>query len=156
MAHSALHRDRIKGFDNIFNSPHHLHAVFFTNFLLNGIALGMAVAIFIILKNNYSIPFKMLKENLEGKHDIHIVLSEDVTFLNKASVLKTLEQIPNDTAVIIDASHTRFIHHDVIEIIEDFAINATSRNIEVELIDLHAHKQTQPISHFSLANEKTT
>jgi len=121
--------------------------------LLMGIGLGMAVAIFIILKNNFRIPFKLQKENLEGKHDIRIVLSEDVTFLNKASVLKALDQIPEGTVVEIDASHTKFIHYDVVEIIEGFVISAEHRNIEVTIVDLYDHKQASPIQHFRLANK---
>jgi len=122
--------------------------------LLTGIGLGMVVAIFIILRNNFKIPFKMQKENLEGKENIKILLSEDVSFLNKASILKTLEQIPNDTSVKIDANNTRFIHHDVIEIIEDFKVNAKLRNIKVETVNLYDGKQEMPIAPFELANGK--
>ncbi len=120
--------------------------------LLMGIALGMVVAIFIILRNNYKVPFKMQKDNLEGKDKIKIVLSEDVTFLNKASLLKTLEQIPDDTEVEIDATNTKFIHFDAVEIIENFKISATTRNITVEYINLYKNKQEEPIPHFKLAN----
>ncbi len=120
--------------------------------LLMGIFMGMIVAIFIILRNNFKVPFKMQKENLKGKDNIKIVLSEDVTFLNKASILKALDQIPNDTHVTIDATNTKFIHHDVVEIIEDFIISAKNRNIEVELINLYSDKQEQPSPRFKLAN----
>ncbi len=122
--------------------------------LLMGIGLGMVVAIFIILRNNFKIPFKMQRENLEGKDNIKIILSEDVTFLNKASILKTLEQIPNNTFVEIDARNTKFIHPDVIEIIEDFEVNAAVRNINVKTINLYKDKQEMPIQHFKLANGK--
>lgn len=120
--------------------------------LLVGIALGMVVAIFIILRNNFKVPFKMNHENLEGKKEIKIVLSEDVTFLNKASILKALEQIPDGTKVFIDAKQTKFIHFDVIEIIENFIASAKSRDIEVNTIDLYKGKQESPIQHFKLAN----
>ncbi len=123
--------------------------------LLTGIALGMAVAIFIILKNNFRVPFKLLKENLEGQHNIRIVLSEDVTFLNKASILKALEQIPDGTSVEIDASLTKFIHFDVVEIIENFLVSAESRKIKVGIVDLYDHKQDSPIQHFRLASGDT-
>ncbi|HFA49335.1 MAG TPA: SulP family inorganic anion transporter [Bacteroidetes bacterium] len=122
--------------------------------LLTGIALGMVVAVFIILRNNYKIPFKMQKENLEGRDKIKIALSEDVTFLNKASILKTLEQIPSGTSVLIDASNTKFIHFDVIEIIENFKISAKSRNIKVTVINLYQGKQETPVQHFKLMNGK--
>ncbi len=122
--------------------------------LLMGIGLGMVVAVFIILRNNYKIPYKMQKENLEGKDKIRIVLAEDVTFLNKASILKTLDQIPNNTMVEIDATNTHFIHHDVTEIIEDFEVNAKSRDIHVKTINLYKGKQEEPIPHFKLSDNK--
>ncbi len=123
--------------------------------LLTGIGLGMLVAIFVILRNNFKIPFRLQNENLEGKNNIKIELSEDVTFLNKASILKTLDQIPEGTKVTIDASKSKFIHFDVVEIIEDFVINAELKNIEVNVIDLYGDKEEMPIQHFRLVNGNT-
>ena len=120
--------------------------------LLTGIILGMFVATFIILRNNFKIPFNLQKEQLEGKNNIRILLSEDVTFLNKATILKTLEQIPNDAHVEIDATNTRFIHFDVFEIIENFKNSAKHRNISVNTINLYENKQKMPIQHLKLAN----
>ena len=125
--------------------------IIFTD-LLMGITLGMVVAVSIILYNNYKIPYKMKRENLEGKHKIRIVLSEDVTFLNKASIQRSLSQIPDDTIVEIDAKNTHFIHCDVIEIIEDFEVNAHTRNIEVSIIDLYKKMQEETPHHFELAS----
>ena len=99
--------------------------------------------------------FKLLNENLQGKDNIRIALSEDVTFLNKASVQRTLSQIPDDTSVIIDGTNTHFIHCDVVEIIEDFVINAETRNIKVSLVELQKWKQLEPVQHFELvSNDK--
>ena len=123
--------------------------IIFTNLLI-GIALGMVVAVFIILRNNYRIPFKMKRENLAGKENIRIALSEDVSFLNKASLQQLLLQIPNDSSVEIDARKTHFIHHDAKEIIEDFEISAKLRNINVSIIDLYSGKQEEPLQHFEL------
>ncbi|MDX2360361.1 MAG: SulP family inorganic anion transporter [Crocinitomicaceae bacterium] len=126
--------------------------IVFTDLLI-GISLGMVVAIFIILRNNFKIPYKMERENLEGKDKIRIVLSEDVTFLNKASVLKSLTQIPDNSSVEIDARNNHFIHHDVIEIIEDFKINAKSRNIQVVVIELYKNTSDEPIQHYSVTDK---
>lgn len=125
--------------------------IVFTNLLL-GIILGMCVAIFIILRNNFKVPYKMNKNN--GSSIFTMVLAQDVTFLNKANILNTLNEFPNNSKVIIDASNTKFIHHDVIEIIEDFLVNAKVRNIDVETIDLYEDKQEQPIQHFTLSKDK--
>ncbi len=122
--------------------------------LLMGIILGMVVAVSIILYNNFRIPYRMQRENLEGKDEIKIVLAEDVTFLNKASILKTLDQVPNNISVEIDASNTKFIHYDVIEIIQDFEVNAKHRGIQVKTINLNKGKQERPLSHFELVNGK--
>ena len=119
--------------------------IVFTDLLI-GIGLGMLVAIFIILKNNFKIPFDFKKENQGGKENIRIILSQDVTFLNKASLLKVLKEISNDAFVEIDATNTKFIHFDVIEIIESFEVNAKTRNIKVKIMNLYKSKQITPIN----------
>ncbi len=102
--------------------------------LLMGIGLGMVVAIFYVLYKNYQKPYMLdVNETAEGKV-IRLELSEDVTFLNKANILKTLNNMPNNTKVIIDASRCVEIEHDVNEIIDDFIEGAQFRDIEVELI----------------------
>ncbi|CAA6820920.1 MAG: Sulfate permease [uncultured Aureispira sp.] len=125
--------------------------ILFTNLLL-GIAIGMAIAIFIILRNNYKVASRVVLNQEGANNSIRLVLSEDVTFLNKASIQGTLAQIPNGTNLVIDASNTFFIHHDVIEIIDDFKINATSRNITVTTLDLDPEKEKEirMSNHFKL------
>lgn len=120
--------------------------------LLIGVGLGLVVAIFMILLNNFKVPHQVIKADKNGICNVTIKLSEDVTFLNKASILKTLEQIPDNSKVTIDASNTHFIHFDVIEILEDFKINASNRNIEVNFIDLNEDKQEEPLQHFKIIN----
>lgn len=126
--------------------------IVFTNLLL-GIALGMMVAVFIILRNNFKVPYKIVHSNGDKGMSYNIELAEDVTFLNKASILNTLNEIPFDSNVTIDATNTKFIHHDVIEIIEDFLVNAEVRDIQVETINLYKGKQEEPIQHFKLSKE---
>lgn len=118
--------------------------------LLIGIGLGFAVAIFIILRNNYKVPFS-LNKNTEGKvHTYLIELSEDVTFLNKASILKILDRIPENSRVEINATKTYFIHNDVLEIIEDFVVKAANKEIDLTIVDLNLHKQEKPLSHINV------
>lgn len=103
--------------------------------LLVGIGIGMVVAIFYILYNNYRIPFHFeQEEHLAEKGTIRLELAEEVSFLNKANIQRALNKIPNGTKVIIDASKTVNIDLDVIEIIRDFEIHAKSCDIEVEII----------------------
>jgi MFS superfamily sulfate permease-like transporter len=109
-------------------------AIVFTD-LLTGIMIGMAVAIFYILYNNYKKPFlfESGKDIKDGA--IRLALAEDVTFINKASIQRTLAQIPDGSRVIIDASNSINIDQDVVEIIEEFKISTEFRDIELELID---------------------
>ena len=99
--------------------------------LLIGIALGMAVAIFYILYNNYKKPYFFYPEKHEEGAPIVLELAEDVTFINKASILQTLNHLPKNSKVIIDAMKTVNIDHDVVEIIEDFKQQAPYKNIEL-------------------------
>jgi len=103
--------------------------------LLMGIGLGMVVAIFYVLYKNYQKPYLLDITNGPEGEVIRLELSQDVTFLNKANILKTLNQMPNGTKVIIDASRCIEIEHDVNEIIEDFIEGAPYRDIEVEVIN---------------------
>lgn len=102
--------------------------------LLMGIGLGMVVAIFNVLYKNYQKPYHIDVAKTRAGEEIHLELSEDVTFLNKASILKTLDQMPNDVKVVIDASKTIEIDKDVREIILDFKEGAKYKNIAVEII----------------------
>jgi len=102
--------------------------------LLMGIGMGMVVAIFYVLYRNYQKPYHIDVARTRAGEEIHLELSEDVTFLNKASILKTLDQMPNDVKVVIDASKTIEIDKDVREIILDFKEGAKYRNIDVEII----------------------
>jgi MFS superfamily sulfate permease-like transporter len=102
--------------------------------LLTGIGLGLVVAIFYILFNNYKKPFLFEQKDVQDG-TIRLALAEDVTFINKASIQRTLSQIPDGSTVIIDASKSINIDYDVIEIIDEFEINAKYRDIDLTIIE---------------------
>ena len=103
--------------------------------LLVGIGMGLVVAIFFILWNNFKKPFLFEKEKDLKDGVIRLNLAEDVTFINKANIQRALTQIPDGSKVIIDASKSINIDYDVIEIIEEFKVNAKFRNIDLEIIE---------------------
>ena len=98
--------------------------------MLTGIALGMLVAVFEILTHNYRID--LYKEDL-GDSRFRLRLTEHMTFLNKASLKRILQELPHGSLVTIDATATRIIDHDVHEVIREFATYAPSAGIELEL-----------------------
>lgn len=110
-------------------------AILFTD-LLKGISIGLVIGVFYILKANYKSPYFFHKESHLENEVIRIQLSENVTFLNKASIMLTLEHLPDDSHVIIDGSKSTFIDYDVLEAIQDFKISALDRNIKVKLIEV--------------------
>ena len=115
--------------------------IVFTN-LLYGIALGLVVAFMQILWINFKTPYHYDPDSAVEGEPVKIQLSEDVSFLNKAGILHTLNMLKDGTHVIIDTSRTQTIHYDVIEILDDFKQGAKNRDIKVEFIGLERlHKK---------------
>ncbi|MPR32291.1 SulP family inorganic anion transporter [Salmonirosea aquatica] len=101
--------------------------------LLRGIAIGMVVAIYYILRKNYRHSYYYKKEKHQQGDVITLQLSEEVTFLNKGSIDHTLQNLPHNSTVVIDGSKSLDIDYDVLEIIQDFKNHtAPSRNITVK------------------------
>ncbi len=87
-------------------------------------------------QNTNSTPAQALFVTTEDKREIHhLVLAEEVSFFNKASVIKELEEIPVNSKVIIDCTKSKSIAHDVVELIRDYRSNAKLKNITVETIN---------------------
>ena len=128
--------------------------IVFTDLLI-GIGIGFVVSIVYILYQNYKIPIVVYNE-FQKEGNIVVSLSEDVTFFKKASLRKVLSDIPDGRKITIDASNTYYIHNDVLDIIEDFVISAKNRDIEVELIELYDHKDTDPHLHCSVNGDEQT
>ena len=105
--------------------------------LLTGIGVGLLIGIIIILRRNYkNSHFLHMEDKLasDQHHKIRITLSEEVTFLNKAAILKELNNIQPDSEVVIDMSKSFSIDYDVLEIIDNFTHIADEKNIKVQLI----------------------
>jgi MFS superfamily sulfate permease-like transporter len=101
--------------------------------LLKGIGIGMAFAVFYILRDNFRHSYYYKKNG----NIVKLQLSEEVSFLNKASIQMRLNALPPGSKVIIDGSQSINIDHDVLEIIQDFKqFRAPSKKIEVETVGI--------------------
>jgi len=132
-----LYKSMIKlGYEQFLPFIATIIAVLLTD-LLKGIAVGMAFAIFYILRKNYRNNYRTnTEETVEGKHTI-IQLSEEVTFLNKGSIIDLLEELEEGSIVTIDACNCHMIDHDVLEIIQDFRdFGAREKNITFNTINI--------------------
>ena len=113
-------------------------AVVFTD-LLKGVALGMVVGVFYILRTNLRNPYFYKIEKNGDKKVIRIKLAQEVSFLNKAAIQYTLTHLPKESNVIIDGTDSRFIDKDVLEIIHNYKHNAFTKAIIVQLVNVREH-----------------
>jgi carbonic anhydrase len=105
--------------------------VLFTD-LLKGIGIGMAFAIFYILKSNYKNHFT--KE--EKQDEMIITLSEEVTFLNKSGIQEMLLATKPNSKLIIDGSKCKSIDHDVLEMLEEYKkFGSKNKNIDFQMLN---------------------
>lgn len=110
-----------------------LLAVVFTD-LLKGVALGIIISVIFILRGNMKRAYNFRKDEYQDGDVIHIDLAQEVSFLNKSAIKTTLSEIPENSQVIIDASDTVYISHDVLDLIKEFKqIRAKEDNIKVKL-----------------------
>lgn len=103
--------------------------------LLKGVALGIIISIIFILKGNLKRAYSFRKEEYADGDIIHIDLAQEVSFLNKAAIKTTLNEIPENSKVIINAQDTVYIAHDVLDLIKEFKkIRSKEENIKVKLV----------------------
>ncbi|TWI81591.1 MFS superfamily sulfate permease-like transporter [Lacibacter cauensis] len=130
-------------------------AVVFTD-LLKGVGIGLVVSILFILRGNMKLAYFFRKDRHREGEQIKIKLAQEVSFLNKAAIKQTLVHLPHNSRVLIDASETVYIDHDVLELIKDFVeFTSTEKNIKVDLVGFKgAYKIENTVSHVNDADEQ--
>jgi MFS superfamily sulfate permease-like transporter len=126
-----------KGFSQFLPFIITVIAILFTN-LLQGVFLGIVVALFFILKTN----FQKAVISVHSEDNYLIKFSKDVSFMHKASIRNALAKVPNDTRLLIDGTKSHFIDEDIIETIEDFVEMAKTKNIDVEISGIKVKEKT--------------
>jgi len=137
LAKPALFEEQYKmGMDQFLPFVITIAAILFTDLLI-GILIGLAVGVFFILKANYANPYTYKEEfDKNGRKLVNIKLSEHVSFINKASLQLTLDEVPNGSHVVIDGSKSQKIDADALSLIGDFKIQASENDIKLELINI--------------------
>ena len=103
--------------------------------LLAGIMIGLAVSLFFILKSNSQVRMDIIKEIYPNGITSRLVLPQQTTFLNKASLVAELDSIQKKSQLIIDARYSDYIDKEIIEFINDFKESqAPHRQISLNLI----------------------
>jgi MFS superfamily sulfate permease-like transporter len=127
-----------KGFEQFAPFAVTVAAILLTD-LLKGMAIGMAVGLFFVLRANYHSAFTLTRD---GKNYL-LRLQKDVSFLNKAPLRNMLLDIEEDSFVVIDGTRAAFIDHDIMETLEDFMKAASDNNIRVELKNMRGLRQPE-------------
>lgn len=115
------------GWDQFIPFVTTIGAVLVTN-LLTGIIIGLIVGVFFVLKTNYHSSVSL--EEKDGEHFFRF--NKDVSFLNKAKIVKALENIPSGAKVTFDLTKMEFIDHDIKEMLTEFRKGAPLRDIDVK------------------------
>lgn len=127
-----------KGWDQFIPFVVTVIAVLLTD-LLKGVAIGMMISIFYLLRTNMRNPFFYRIQEEGNKKNLRIKLAEEVSFLNKAAIQVVLNNIPKETNVIIDGGNSRYIDPDVLEAINNFRHFAYTKGIIVTLENIQKH-----------------
>jgi MFS superfamily sulfate permease-like transporter len=117
-----------KGWDQFAPFVITIIAILLTD-LLKGVFIGIGIGLLFVLRSN----FRSAVFVVHDASNYLFRLRKDVSFLNKPIIKNKLEEVPENSYVMIDASRADFIDRDVVEVIEDFMIHAPLKNIKVEL-----------------------
>ncbi len=108
-------------------------AIVFTDLLI-GILIGLAVSISFILWSNTRQPIRRIMEKHLGGEVVRIELANQVSFLNRAALDQTLNDVPRGGHVMIDARATDYIDPDVLDLLMEYIeLSAPARGVKVSL-----------------------
>ncbi len=103
--------------------------------LLAGILIGLLVSLFFILKSNSQVRLDIIKEIYPNGVTNRLVLPQQTSFLNKASLVAELESIPKNSQLIIDARYSDYIDKEIVEFIKEYQQEqAPHKQISLNLI----------------------
>lgn len=107
--------------------------IVFSN-LLYGIFTGLAIGFIVVLIKNYQNSFFLHKKETKSSNVIEMSFAEEISFLNKAAIQKELFSLPENSQLKLDITKTTYLDYDIVEILEDFIIQAKNKNINIHLI----------------------
>jgi MFS superfamily sulfate permease-like transporter len=127
---------QIKEFKKMYSSGYDQFVPFLVTFigviatdLLTGVIMGLIVGLAYVMRTNHHDSMTLVSEN----NNFYLRFNKDVSFLNKAELKSNLCCIPDNANVFIDGSKSLFIDKDIVDLINDFTIQASHRGIELKL-----------------------
>lgn len=117
--------------------------------LLKGVGLGLALGLFIVLRNNYRMAFHLLDRQVRPGEPVRIALAQEASFLNKASIQRAMAELPPGSHCIIDLGSTVELDPDIREIIQHEAERARDKGATIEVVGMQAHRRTRVAARLS-------
>lgn len=103
--------------------------------LLKGIIAGLAVGVVVLLLKSYTNSHTMLIKEFKGKKNLfHMNLAEEVTFINRGSIVKELDELEPDSFLELDFRKTKILDYDILEYLDEFTVKAKNNNIQIKII----------------------
>jgi carbonic anhydrase len=100
----------------------------------------MVTAFYFILKRNLQTIHSRVKEEIDGNQVHKIILSEQVSFLNRGSLQDALQHVKNGEHVEIDGTKSVSIPYDIFDMVQEFESTAHERDIDVKLLGFTPEK----------------
>lgn len=102
--------------------------------LLIGVLIGLGISLAFVLVSNLRRPLSCVLEKYMSGDVLHIELANQVSFLNRAALDRTLKSIPRGGHVLLDASSTAYIDPDILSLLREFQeTTAPVRGVTVSL-----------------------
>lgn len=103
--------------------------------LLVGVLIGLAVSISFILNSNVRRPIRRFVEKHLGGDVVHVQLANQVSFLNRAAIIKLFNGLTPGSKLLLDAQGSDYIDPDILDLIRDFhEISGPARSVEVSMV----------------------
>lgn len=108
-------------------------AIIFTD-LLVGVIIGLATSAIFILWSSARKPIEVTDEQHMNGLVKHVVMADQVSFLNRAALDSILKEVPHGGHILLDARNTDYIDPDILSLINDFKnTSAPAREIVLSL-----------------------
>lgn len=134
LASPRLFRDMWRaGADQFFPFLATVVAIVLTDPLI-GLGFGMLISLGFILRRHARRPVRRITEQHLDREVQHIVLPNQLSFLNQTSLERALEDLPRGSHVLLDAERTDYIDPDVLAMLRDFRdVTAPARAIQLSM-----------------------
>ena len=117
--------------------------------ILFGVLTGLGIAIVFVLRGALQTPYSLNSENRAGGDIRRLRLSNQATFLNQATLSRILEDVPDGSHVLLDATSTHHLDPDIESLLIEFInFTAPEHGIKVSMTGFEQLKSLGDRMHF--------